>query len=47
MADQTRSLVRSSTSGPSGRTIIAFNAEYLCSYLLLGLFLVLEELYSG
>ena len=46
MADQTRSLVRSSTSGPSGRTIVSFVASYLCSYVLLGLFLVLEQVHS-
>ncbi len=47
MADRTGSLFQSSTTGPSGRTIVAFVASYVLSYLLLGLFLVLEQVYSG
>lgn len=47
MADQAGSLYQSSTSGPSGRTIIGFVASYLFSYLVLGFFLVLEHVYSG
>lgn len=47
MADRTGSLVQSSTTGPSGRTIIAFVASYVFSYLLLGLFLVLEQVYAA
>lgn len=47
MADRTGSLFQSSTTGPSGRTIVAFVASYVFSYLLLGLFLVLEQVYAG
>lgn len=47
MADRTGSLYQSSTSGPSGRTIVGLVASYLASYLLLGLFLVLERVYAA
>lgn len=47
MADRTGSPYQSSTSGPSGRTIVGFVASYLFSLFLLGLFLVLEQVYAG
>jgi hypothetical protein len=47
MADWTGSLYQPSTAGPSGRTIVGLVASYLASYLLLGFFLVLEQIYAG
>lgn len=47
MADRTGPLFQSSTAGPSGRTIVGLVASYVFSLVLLGLFLVLEQMYSG
>lgn len=47
MADRTGPLVQPGISGPSGRTIVGFIGSYMFSYLLLGLFLVLEQMYAA